>query len=791
MPFIIDALRARAPVAWFEIGRQSRGDSVAQGNALARAVNAAQPAALLGRALPYRTQLNALRLYAASLVPLRLALTVDDPHEPLIQELLDLQHSGYPVIIDLRGAEPPASLLKRVRHVGVEQLRLSQPEATAMLPRALPMSLVESVWRESGGRFLDLLKAASEAAHLPPPTVPSPGGPQVLSEEAQLVEPALLVQALRSEGEYMDALEVAVMNAPELAESLLGRAGPMFQQEGLLTRLHTLLSALPEEHTRGERTLEWRMVAGFAAGEIHAVLPDVDAHLAVHAAPALRARRAGTLPREQGFELALEAVEGKRTALSLWQLGRLHPSHEVGAELLRESVRLAEEAANSYEIVRAAGALASRLNQAGEYAEAASWARFALDLFDRGEVNEGTRRLMIINDLGVARIMSGDLLGLRGMLEAAHEIAEGSLPMIAALLRSTLAWLYIAEGHLEESRELLEANYQASPRGGRARQGYQFVRVLLEMGDSRAAASVASDVTELAVAGSEYERALATLARGMVAAALGESGAHEMLHAALLSPHAIAEQRLMAAHWFLLVTSGGASRLPTDLVRSLTQLHPVGRRVLSGHANLFREVWATLEARTAPLTLRFLATNVVAAHEGREVSLPPRMAEVSLALALNPAGLTRDELNDFLGEPGERPFSKGGMRSMMTRLRSLLPVTDAPYRFAVPYDADVLTLRELLFNHRVREAVALYQQELLPLSEARGVVEERESLAEELRQAVLLSGDADALCELAERLGDDLEAWQAAVNVLKVSDPRLAVARARVRRLLAGYGLAH
>ena len=124
---------------------------------------------------------------------------------------------------------------------------------------------------------------------------------------------------------------------------------------------------------------------------------------------------------------------------------------------------------------------------------------------------------------------------------------------------------------------------------------------------------------------------------------------------------------------------------------------------------------------------------------------------------------------------------------MLTRVRRHLPVSDVPYRFEVPASADVLELREHLANRRVREAVSQYRQPLLPLSEAPGVVEERERLEEELRQAVLLSRDPDALCELAERLGDDLELWASAAEALGPNDPRLAVARARVARLEESY----
>ncbi len=789
VPFLIEGLRAHAPVAWFDLGPRAAGDAVAQGNAIARAVNATLPSPLLGMALPYRSQLSALRLYRSELQPLWLAVSTDQPDEGLLPALLDLAHDGYSVLLDLRGERSaPPSLLERCVHVGPERLRVQAAEASAMLPRALEEAAVEALWRSTEGRFTPLLAAGNAAAGLPPPALPGATGTQLLESEAQFVEPGLAVQALRREGDLVGALELAVMAAPEQVEGLLRQAGPRYQEEGLLERLHLLLSALPEEYSHGERVLEWRLVAAFAAGDRASVLPDVDAYLSVHVAPALRARRAGAMKREQGFEFARQAAEAQRTALTLWQLGRLHPDHGTATQLLREAVELAEEHGSRYDVVRNAGMLVARLVQAGEYTEAASWARWTLDLFDRGEVAEGTRRLQVVNDLAVARILTGDLVGLRRMLEDAQVLAEGSLPQHAALLRSTLAWLELGEARPEAALELLRANYQASPRKGRARHGYQFVRGLLELGFVEQAERVAADVTELAASGVSVERSLAALARGMVGALAGRPDAGDDLQTALLDPDLLADQRLMAALYYLLAVDGGASRLTPETARLLAQLHPTGLRVLSGPEARFVAIWRSLDRRQAALSVRFLTGEVVAVHEGAEVKLPQRVAEVALALALHPEGIGRDALNAFLTPDDKAPFTSGGMRGMMTRVRSLLPVSDAPYRFTTPFDADVVQLREHLAAQSVRQAVGLYRQPLLPLSEAPGVIEEREGLEEELRQAVLQSRDADALCDLAERLGDDLETWEAAAEVLGPGDPRLAVARARVRRLEGSYG---
>lgn len=787
-PYLIDSLRQSARVAWFELGPRTLQDQVAQGNELARAVNATLPTPLLGMALPYRTQLSALRLYSAELLPLWLAVTTPAPAGELLEELLDLRHHGYSVLIDLRGERvAPAALAARATVLGPDQLRLEMEEASALFPRALPTTEIQRVWREAEGRFQPIMAAATAALGLGPLAVPSALGEQVAEQEAELVEPALAVQALRRQGDLVGALELAVMGAPELVNDVIRQAGPRYQEEGLLERLHLLLSSLPEEHAGAERVLEWRLVAGFAAGDVAQVLPEVDAHLAVHTAPSLRARRAGAMRRDEGFELAEQAVGARRTSLTLWQYGRLHPDAAAGIALLRESVKAAEDLGQHYEVVRNAGALVARLSQEGEFSEAASWARWTLDMFDRGDISEGTRRLQVVNDLGVARVMTGDLVGLRRVLEDAQVVAEGSLPTLAALLRSTLAWLELAELRPAAALELMSATYEASGRNWRARQGYQLVRCLLELGRTAEAQRVAADITSLALADARYEQDLAALARGMVGAVLGQPSARDELQAALLSTELVAEQRLMGALYFLLATDGGAALLPPAVAHLLGQLHPTGLRVLSGPERLFAPIWATLGGRGPGLRLRFLGNEVTSVNGGVERKLPQRVAEVALAIALNPAGISRDALNAFLTPDGKAPFTAGGVRGMLTRVRRHLPVSDVPYRFESPATADVLELREHLANQRVREAVSMYRQPLLPLSEAPGVVEERERLEEELRQAVLLSRDPDALCELAERLGDDLELWIRATEVLGPNDPRLAVARARVLRLEDGY----
>lgn len=793
VPFVIDALQDRQPVAWLALDRLAHDDEVAQGNVLARAVNAALPAPLLTSALPYRSHLAALERYRADLKPLAFAATLESQAGAFLDGLLDLHGNGYRVVIDWRGSEAPADgVLRRCLVIGPDGLRLTLDEARNIAPGSLPAQVVESLWRESDGRFTDFTSAVHLAVRLPRLTVPSPAGPLVEQRHAAPVEPRTAVLLLQREGDLARALELAVLRAPELVEELLRHAGPRLQEDGLLRRLHLLLTALPESHSHTERVLEWRLVAGTWANDYSTVFSDVDSYLEAYTAPALRARRAGTLPYEAGFALAEQAVLAKRTPLTVWQYGRMHPNPDEAVRLLRESVQLAEDNGTKYEVARNAGALAARLSHRGEFARAASWGRWALDVFDREHLRDGPRRLLIVNDLAHARIMTGDLVGLHSTLEDAQALVEGTLPQLAVTLRSTLAQLELAQGEPRAALELLSATYHASPRRTRARYGFQLVRALIEVGRLDAARQVAHDVSETSRAGESHERSQAALARGMVGAVTAAAGAEDGRGAesdlleALFDVALPAEQRLTAALYYLLASRGAAHNVPASLVPVLSSLHPAALRVLSGPAQLFQGVWATLSGPNVELSLSFLG-GVECRWQGQDVNLPARLAEVALALTLHPGGITRDELNTFLTPDGHPLFTSGGMRGMMTRLRGQLPVSEAPYRFTVPFSADILTVRELMTAGKVREAIGMLAGPLLPLSDAPGVAEQRWNLEEELRQAALLVGDADALYDLAERLGDDLEFWQAAADALGVGDPRLALARARVRRLVDAY----
>ncbi|MBA2667510.1 MAG: hypothetical protein H0U69_10805 [Trueperaceae bacterium] len=788
VPFLIDALRVRHRVAWFTLPARLHDDAVGQGNALAAAINRALDAPFLHQALPYRSHLQMLRRHHQDLKPLWIVATAQRVDAPFVRELLALGTTGYRVVLDVGDADLDG--IGDLMHTTISRdaLRVSSDEAARIAPAGLAQYVVAELFAASDGRFTDFVSAAYRRAHLPPLQVPSPDGLMALPTDAALVEPAVAVLALQRDGAYLEALELAVLRVPETVEDLLRTAGPAYQESGLLRRLHLLLTALPEPYATRGRVLEWRLVAAAGTGQLADVVADVDAHLDSFEAPDLRARRAGSLTRSAGFLLAARALDAKRTPLTLWQYGRLHPDPEVAIGVLRESVQVAEDVGTPYDRARNAGTLAARLLHRGEFVRAGAWARWALDTFDQHHLRDGERRLVIFNDLAVARIFSGDVVGLRHGLEDARAALEATDSLTSGFFRSTLAYLEFASDRPEAALDLHRESHRRSPRTTRSRYAYQFVRALVEFGRIDEAVRIADEALELSGTDARHRRLAGLLARGMVRAIAGRDGATDDLFDVMHAADLPAEHRISAALYYLLASDGAGHHVPHGLATIMSRLDPMALKVLSGPASRFQEIWDGLARQEPGIRLEFLG-GVGCRLDGARVSLPPRLAEVALALVLHPNGVTRDGLNAFLTPEGKPPYSNGSIRALITRLRGVLPVTEAPYRLAVPFVADIVEVQEHLAAGRVREAIALMRGPLVPESGAPGVEEQRADLEETLRQAALVGGDPDSLYDLAERFGHDLEVWEATVAALTPGDPRAALAMARVRRLGAEFAM--
>ena len=118
--------------------------------------------------------------------------------------------------------------------------------------------------------------------------------------------------------------------------------------------------------------------------------------------------------------------------------------------------------------------------------------------------------------------------------------------------------------------------------------------------------------------------------------------------------------------------------------------------------------------------------------------------ELLTLLTLHRAPVSADVLcAELYGDDGH-PAS---IRVEMSRLRKLLPGAIEPDRYDLTcdVDSDLKHVRALLGHNAVGDAAAAYPGPLLPDSAAPGIESAREELDDWLRQAVLTSGDADAL----------------------------------------------
>ena len=170
--------------------------------------------------------------------------------------------------------------------------------------------------------------------------------------------------------------------------------------------------------------------------------------------------------------------------------------------------------------------------------------------------------------------------------------------------------------------------------------------------------------------------------------------------------------------------------------------------------------------------------------DGRAVPLRRRHTELLTLLTLHRGPVAADVLcEELYGDEGH-PAS---IRVEMSRLRKLLHGAIDPHAYGLvcDVDSDLRHVRALLGHNAVGDAAAAYPGPLLPASCAPGIERARDELEGWLRQAVLTSGDADALWAwVRTRSGEeDLVAWQRLLASVDYADPRRSLAAARTAAL--------
>ncbi|MBT2567264.1 transcriptional regulator [Arthrobacter sp. ISL-85] len=176
---------------------------------------------------------------------------------------------------------------------------------------------------------------------------------------------------------------------------------------------------------------------------------------------------------------------------------------------------------------------------------------------------------------------------------------------------------------------------------------------------------------------------------------------------------------------------------------------------------------------------------------GRTVSLSARHSEILALLSAHPEGLSAEELSSLL-YPGEG--STITLRAEMVRLRKVIQQLspDAvpgsrPYRLPLDLVPDTGQVLSCLQRGAHRIALEIYRGEMLPRSEAPGIVELRTRVSSLLREAVLTDGSAESLLKYATlpEARDDVGIRRAALRLLPPRSPKRAAVVADLERLEA------
>lgn len=222
---------------------------------------------------------------------------------------------------------------------------------------------------------------------------------------------------------------------------------------------------------------------------------------------------------------------------------------------------------------------------------------------------------------------------------------------------------------------------------------------------------------------------------------------------------------------------------------------PAGRRVVvepvgaDGHlAVRFVDDPAPPGAEPAPWLAALGRDSALLQIDGRTVRLRPRHSEILVILALAEGGLSGGRLAVELAED---ELARVTMRAEMSRLRAILGpdlLASMPYRLLRPLRSDFVTVRELLTDGRVGDALAMYPGPLLPSSQAPAVLAARTGLERHLRAGMLGSGDPAIVRRWVGTPwgGDDPAAWRRLADLLPGGSAQRAAAAGRARDLMGG-----
>ena len=193
-----------------------------------------------------------------------------------------------------------------------------------------------------------------------------------------------------------------------------------------------------------------------------------------------------------------------------------------------------------------------------------------------------------------------------------------------------------------------------------------------------------------------------------------------------------------------------------DLSTSWDRTHPIGLATARVMARLIETAMPAsthytnaadaLGASARPPGLDLSLLGAAEAHlDGSRLLLNRRQTEILALLALNPAGLSLEQLHARLY--GDQAVTFSTLKAEVSHLRSALSgqLASRPYRLTMPVRIDVDEVLRLLAGGQVGAAVAAYGGDLMPGTESPSLVELGDYVAVALREALLADPQPQAV----------------------------------------------
>ncbi|WP_051964803.1 helix-turn-helix domain-containing protein [Deinococcus misasensis] len=790
-PYVLDALRKHLfPLVWFELTEREHQDLVAQTNKMVEAFNQTLEQNILdyGITPPYIATI--LQRYDAVFDRYCFVYSGIERVPALDDLFVQLIELGHQVI--LLGEMPSQALVVISR----AELRLTPEEAQEIAGQGLGLApeAIQKVYQKSQGVFEKFWVEAHLQKGWAIPHQPCASGRRLPKGFEVEIQPAFLLPLLLKKGKHLEALDLAVDAFPEKVLEFLETSASRLVLQGEHEQLLRVLNRLPADLMQNEQVLRWRLETAYLMDQHQAMHAEVLAYLQDHEAPELRALAAYLWffgAGDEGYRQAVQAVQGKRSALTVhalarafrWQIQKLDDVQHF-VELSFEAVRLAEQEENSLQIIRASSNLPYALLLNNQLQEALHWANWSVQYLNGLSVVNVVDRLLTINMWHYMKILSGELEGLETSLQSAMKLAKSTSETLYYYFNTTWSEYCLIAGHPEKALSFWVEIWNGYHRQDKGRFAYHLVRLLVALGRDDEAQRYAREAMALCADAESWRKRYAHLA---MAVSLVQTRPEEALeHLQILEK--LEKFKYSERSWIavpllqkMLLERLGRSQNDREDPAELEYLKRLTLHEQLEYTASVQLLQPSAQKLPDPNTLYLQTLGETRVAIGAEIlELSPRQTEIIVLLALFPQGLSGEQLLlELYGDEG----NYSNLKALISRLRRIVPIQSQPYKLALDVQADFLELQHALKRGDLGRVTHVYQGRLLEHSRAPGIENFRQLLEGQVKALVEASQNIEDILPLAEVMKDDLEVWEHLSSLLPRHSQHYAFVFSQVARL--------